>query len=258
MMNTKLKPVALALTALFALAACKQEVKANNSEASASAATSAASAPMPSDLDSEAKQFSYAIGAEIGRSLQQMKTDGVEVDQAILSQAIEDSLNGKSKLTEAQVGEIISKAAEKNAQKAMEKQKEAAKVNLEKGEAFLKENATKAGVKTTASGLQYQVKKEGSGAKPKATDLVTVEYTGKLIDGTEFDSSKGTPVTFPLNQVIPGWTEGVQLMTPGSEYTFYIPAKLAYGENSPSPNIGPNSVLVFDVKLIKAEPNKNQ
>lgn len=256
MMNTKLKPAVLAFAAVFALAACKQEVKAN-ADASASA-PAAASASMPSDLDSEAKQFSYAIGAEIGRSLQQMKTDGVEVDQTILTQAIQDSLNGKSKLTEAQVGEIITKAAEQNAKKAMEKQKAVAEENLKKGEAFLKENAAKEGVKTTASGLQYQVKKEGSGNKPKATDVVTVEYTGKLIDGTEFDSSKGTPVTFPLNQVIPGWTEGVQLMTPGSEYTFYIPAKLAYGENSPSPNIAPNSVLVFDVKLIKAEPNKNK
>ena len=121
--------------------------------------------------------------------------------------------------------------------------------------AFLAKNKSKSGVKTTASGLQYEVEKEGTGPKPKATDTVKVDYTGTKIDGTKFDSSvdRGQPATFPLNQVVPGWTEGLQLMPVGSEYKFYIPAKLAYGERGPGP-IGPNATLIFDVKLISIEP----
>ena len=109
-------------------------------------------------------------------------------------------------------------------------------------------------MQTTASGLQYQVKTEGTGAQPKATDVVSVEYEGRLIGGTVFDSSAqhgGEPVSFPLNQVIPGWTEGLQLMKEGAEYTFFVPAKLAYGDRSMGDKIGPNSTLVFDVKLVK-------
>ena len=122
------------------------------------------------------------------------------------------------------------------------------------GDEFLAKNKNAPGVKTTASGLQYKVNHEGSGKKPKATDMVTVQYEGRLIDGTIFDSTaqrNNQPATFPLNGVIPGWTEGLQLMSEGSDYTFYIPAQLAYGEQSPTSAIPANSVLVFDVKLIK-------
>lgn len=122
------------------------------------------------------------------------------------------------------------------------------------GEEFLAKNKNVSGVKTTTSGLQYKVNHEGSGKKPKATDMVTVQYEGRLIDGTIFDSTaqrNNEPVTFPLNGVIPGWTEGLQLMSEGSDYTFYIPARLAYGEHSPTSAIPANSVLIFDVKLIK-------
>ena len=120
---------------------------------------------------------------------------------------------------------------------------------------FLAENAKKAGVITTASGLQYQVIKEGTGAKPVATDTVKVHYEGKLVDGTVFDSSikRGEPVSFPLNQVIAGWTEGVQLMTVGSKYKFVIPANLAYGEQGGGP-IPANSVLTFEVELLEINP----
>jgi len=125
---------------------------------------------------------------------------------------------------------------------------------LEKGEAFLQENAKKDGVKTTPSGLQYKVLTEGKGKSPKATDTVTVNYRGTLLDGTEFDSSykRGEPISFPLNRVIPGWTEGVQLMKEGAKYQFYIPANLAYGkQGTPGGPIGPDETLIFDVELIK-------
>lgn len=125
--------------------------------------------------------------------------------------------------------------------------------NKAAGEKFLTENGQKAGIVTTASGLQYFVFNEGNGVKPKATDNVTVHYKGTTIDGKEFDSSysRGEPATFPLNGVIPGWTEGVQLMKEGAKYRFFIPSNLAYGERGAGRDIGPNSTLIFDVELIK-------
>lgn len=125
--------------------------------------------------------------------------------------------------------------------------------NKAAGEKFLADNAANAGVKTTASGLQYLVFNEGTGAAPKATDNVTVHYKGTTIDGKEFDSSygRGEPATFPLNRVIAGWTEGLQLMKEGAKYRFFIPSNLAYGERGAGRDIGPNSALIFDVELIK-------
>ena len=131
-----------------------------------------------------------------------------------------------------------------------------AETDLEKGEAFLKENAKKEGVKTTASGLQYKVLKEGEGKSPAAADTVVVHYKGTLIDGKEFDSSyKGNkPAEFPLNRVIPGWTEGVQLMKEGAKYQFTVPPKLGYGERgTPGGPIPPNATLIFEVELIKVK-----
>ena len=129
----------------------------------------------------------------------------------------------------------------------------AGKVNQEAGEAFLKENGAREGVKTTASGLQYEVIEEGTGAMPKASDDVTVHYTGKLIDGTVFDSSveRGAPATFGVTQVIPGWVEALQMMKEGAKWRLFIPSQLAYGPNGAGGVIGPNSTLIFDVELIK-------
>ena len=126
---------------------------------------------------------------------------------------------------------------------------------LEKGQQFLQENAKKEGVKTTPSGLQYEVLKEGTGKSPKATDVVEVNYAGKLLNGTEFDSSykRGESISFGLNQVIPGWTEGVQLMKEGAKYRFYIPSNLAYGSRGAGGLIGPDETLIFDVELIKVK-----
>ena len=137
-----------------------------------------------------------------------------------------------------------------------QKQKQLGEKNKTEGDKYLEDNKKKSGVKTTASGLQYKVEKEGTGATPKATDMVTVNYRGTLIDGTEFDSSykRGQPATFPVNGVIKGWTEALQLMKQGSKYQLFIPAALAYGERAMGPDIGPNSTLIFEVELQDVKP----
>jgi FKBP-type peptidyl-prolyl cis-trans isomerase len=137
-----------------------------------------------------------------------------------------------------------------------QKQKQLGEKNKTEGTKFLEDNKKKPGVKTTASGLQYKVEKEGTGVQPKATDMVTVNYRGTLIDGTEFDSSykRGQPATFPVNGVIKGWTEALQLMKQGAKYQLFIPATLAYGERAMGPDIGPNSTLIFEVELQDVKP----
>jgi len=158
-------------------------------------------------------------------------------------------------LTDAEAVAVRQEFMQKLQGRQVAKMKDEADKNQKEGDAFLAKNKDKPGVKVTASGLQYEVVKQGTGPKPKATDIVKVDYTGTKIDGTKFDSSvdRGQPATFPLNQVVPGWTEGLQLMPVGSEYKFYIPGKLAYGERGPA-QIGPNATLVFSVKLISIEP----
>ena len=252
-MNHSFKLGATALAAILALSACQQKTDAANKTASGVQASAPAAA---NGLDTPTKKASYAIGADIGRSLAQMKQNGTEIDLNAFNEAVQTMISGKEpKMNEQQVQETLMTFMEEQQQKSQAKQAEDAKDNVAKGEAFLKENAAKAGVKTTASGLQYTVKTEGTGALPKATNVVTVEYEGRLIDGTVFDASKnhGGSATFQLDQVIPGWTEGVQLMKEGAEYTFYVPSKLAYGERAASEKIGPNSTLIFDVKLVKIE-----
>ncbi len=196
---------------------------------------------------------SYAIGANFGENLK--RGNLTEINTDVVLAAMQAAIDGDSlKFDPRQGGMLINNYLRK---KAEEKGKE----NLAKGEKFLSENAKKEGVKTTASGLQYKVIKEGKGAKPAATDKVKVNYEGRLINGKVFDSSiqRGKPAEFPVNRVIPGWTEALQLMTVGSKYELYIPAKLAYGMRGAGADIGPNETLIFSVELldiIKPEPKK--
>ena len=200
-------------------------------------------------LKDQKEKVSYAIGMQIGFNLGRQKVD---INPDILATGIKDSLAGKPQLTPDQVKEVMAQF-----EKDMEqKQKQLGEKNKTDGAKFLEENKKKPGVKTTASGLQYKAEKEGTGAQPKATDMVTVNYRGTLIDGTEFDSSykRGQPATFPVNGVIKGWTEALQLMKQGAKYQLFIPANLAYGERAMGPDIGPNSTLIFEVELMEVKP----
>ena len=192
---------------------------------------------------------SYMVGMDVAKSLEPIKD---EIDVATLSQAITAVFNGKpTKLTAAEAEKIRNEFSQALQQKMAAKAAETAQKNLKEGEAFLAANKAKPGVRTTPSGLQYQVLREGSGPKPQPTDKVRVNYKGTLLDGTVFDSSydRGEPVEFALNQVIPGWTEGVQLMPVNSKYKFWVPANLAYGPNG-QPPIGANATVVFEVELL--------
>ncbi len=210
----------------------------------------------PAGLSSDAQKFSYSIGVDIGQKLMQIKDN---VDVPSLEKGIEDSVGGQPlKLSEQERNEIRKTVSRKIQEQEAANRQAAAQKNKDDGDKFLADNANKPGVKTTASGLEYEVLTEGKGDHPKSADKVTVNYKGTLLDGTVFDSSydRGQPVSFPLGNVIPGWTEGVQLMTPGAKYKFYIPAKLAYGERGAPPKIGPNSTLVFEVELISIDKDK--
>jgi FKBP-type peptidyl-prolyl cis-trans isomerase FklB len=194
-------------------------------------------------------KFSYSIGLNIGSNLSKQK---IEINADMVTAGIKDAIAGKPQLNQDQVKEVMT-----TFEKDMEqKQKAAGEKNAADGAKFLEENKKKEGVKTTSSGLQYKMVKEGTGPQPKATDIVTVNYRGTLINGTEFDSSykRGEPATFPLNGVIKGWTEAVQLMKVGSKYQLFIPSQLAYGDRAVGPDITPNSTLIFDVELLGIKP----
>jgi FKBP-type peptidyl-prolyl cis-trans isomerase FklB len=200
-------------------------------------------------LKDQKDKVSYSIGMNIGFNLSRQKVD---INPDLLAAGIKDAMAGKPQITPDQVKEIMAQF-----EKDMEqKQKQAGDKNKTDGGKFLEENKKKPGIKTTASGLEYKSIKEGTGAQPKPTDTVTVNYRGTLIDGTEFDSSykRGQPATFPLNGVIKGWTEALQLMKAGSKYQLFVPSDLAYGERSVSPEIGPNATLIFEVELLDVKP----
>lgn len=207
----------------------------------------AAGAAEPTAMD-EAARMHYALGYQLGKDLA-----GIESRPQDLARGVEDGRTGaKTKLTDEEMNAALAQLEQKFNEQRAKAQAAAAQEALAKGQAFLAANAKKPGVKTTATGLQYRAISEGKGRKPAATDNVTVNYRGTLTDGQEFDSSykRGQPASFPLDGVIPGWTEGLQLMPVGSKYELVIPPQLAYGAQGPLAN----QVLVFEVELLDAKP----
>lgn len=213
-------------------------------------------------IDTQDQKVSYLMGIENGKSI---GSTGIELDLAAYQQGFSDGVaKRESRLDDEETGKVIQEFQKQMMAKREEMQKveqEAAELesaaNLKEGAAFLKANGAKEGVVTTQSGLQYKVITQGSGAKPTAESTVEVHYAGRLLDGTEFDSSikRGVPVKFGVTQVIPGWTEALQLMAEGSKWELYIPADLAYGAGGQGP-IGPNAVLIFEVELLTADVKK--
>ena len=204
------------------------------------------------DSDKQVK-YGYALGSDVGRNL---KKQNFDFDVNAFIAGFKAAFTGtESKMTEEEIGNALQEFQSEMITKMMEERAKKATENKEAGEKFLAENKTKEGVKTTESGLQYIVEKEGEGENPAAEDIVEVHYRGTLLDGTEFDSSykRNEPAKFPLNRVIKGWTEGVQLMKKGAKYKFFIPSELAYGEGGAGEHIGPNSTLIFEVELLSFE-----
>jgi len=210
----------------------------------------AAAKPKASALKNFNDSMNYAIGVSVANYYNGQ--DFKQLNPALIAKAIADVNNKKAVMKDDDVNKCMMQFISKRQEVEMKEQSIKAKPTIEAGEKFLAENAKKAGVKTTASGLQYEVVTEGTGPKPKATDTVTVNYVGTLVNGTEFDNSykRGQSISFPLNGVIKGWTEGVQLMPVGSKYKFYIPYQLGYGLQNAGP-IPPGSVLIFEVELLK-------
>ncbi len=194
------------------------------------------------------QKTSYALGANIGENF---KTTGIELIYDTFLQGVQDGMNGTNKLSQNEMQAIFNQLQ----QELQKRQQAEVEVEKEKGRAFLAENGKKEGVVTTPSGLQYKVVTMGTGAKPTATDKVRVHYHGTTLDGEVFDSSvqRGETIAFPLNQVIKGWTEGLQLMPIGSKFIFYIPSDLAYGDRGAGPSIKPGATLIFEVELFGIE-----
>lgn len=251
MTTTTTRALALALLAATVAAGCdKAGAPADGAKAPAAKTASTDANAIPG-LKDEKERVSYMIGLQMGQSLKEIKD---EVDLPTIQKAMRTVVEGgKPLMTDQQAMQVREAFMQKMQMKMMQQQMELAGKNAKAGQEFLARNAKAPGVKTTASGLQYQVITEGTGPKPKATDTVTVHYTGTLIDGTKFDSSydHGGPATLPLQAVVPGWREGIQLMGVGSKYRLWIPASLGYGATgTPGGPIPPNATLVFEVELL--------
>jgi len=202
------------------------------------------------NLESEENKVSYIIGFQIGSNLRQ---DSLTIDQKVFLAGLNQGLDGgESLISQEEATQVMTSLQANMQEKAAAKQKEDLEKNAGEGEKFLAENAKKEGVVVLESGLQYKVIEEGSGESPKATDTVVTNYRGTLIDGTEFDSSykRGEPAKFPVNRVIQGWTEALQLMKPGAKWELYVPSDLAYGASGAGGMIGPNATLIFEIELI--------
>ncbi len=210
-------------------------------------------------LESTDQKVSYGMGLVLG---QRMSNDLPDLQMEQFLQGIQHGHAGDEetqRMSREEIQQALMTYQQEMQQKQAEQAEELAQKNAEAGEAFLAENANRDEVQTTESGLQYEVLEEGNGEKPAATDQVKVHYTGELLSGEVFDSSRerGEPVTFGLNQVIPGWTEGLQLMSEGARYKLYIPADLAYGPGG-NRAIGPNETLIFDVELLAVNPQADE
>lgn len=239
------------VSAAVVLAGCQEQAKTEDTKTEAAPA-----AAETQTWANEDQQTAYALGASFAENLagsfEQLKELGIEIDNTIVLKAIGDHLNGNGKMSAEEMTSTLQAFDQRINKLAQEKQAAETAAAKAEGENFLAENAKKDGVKVTDSGLQYKVITEGTGAKPAATDTVEVHYRGTLIDGTEFDSSykRGETIQFPLNGVIKGWTEGLQLMTVGSKYELYIPSELGYGERGAGQSIPGNAALVFEVELV--------
>jgi len=204
-------------------------------------------------LSDKKDKVSYSIGLDIGRSIQRQN---VEINPDIFFAGIKDGLTNKTaRMTDDEVRQTLLALQTEILEKQKQLLSEVAAKNLSAGQKFLDENKKRKDVVSLPNGLQYRVIKQGDGTAPKTSDMVTTHYRGKLIDGTEFDSSysRGEPVKFAVDNVIPGWTEALQLMKPGAKWELFIPPQLAYGENGVGQVIGPNSTLIFEVELLKVE-----
>lgn len=238
--------MSLVAVAVITLAACQKEAELK-----------------PVQLDTDAAKQAYSLGVSAGRYLGVAQDEygkiGVALDQKLVLRGVQDAIAENIALTDEELQTVMQALDQQYQDKKIAMLEAEAIENVAAGSAYLAENATKEGVTVTESGLQYEVLEQGEGEKPVATDVVKVHYSGTLTDGTKFDSSydRGEPAQFPLNRVITGWTEGVQLMPIGSKYKFTIPADLAYGEQDKGV-IKPNSVLVFEVELLDiVKPNQD-
>jgi len=244
-MESLMKKIALLLCGLlFLTVACKKDT----TDAPQNTTT----------LTTQQEKISYSIGMDIGSTI---KMQALDVDPAFVAMGMKDAFaNATTLLTPEEAKDVLVKWQQEMMQKKVEDMKKQAEENAAKGKAFLEENAKKEGVQTLPSGLQYKIIEDGNGTQPLATDIVTVNYKGTLIDGTEFDSSytRDKPATFPVNGVIKGWTEALQLMKTGAHWMLYIPADLAYGERQAGPKISPNSTLIFDVTLMSINDKQDE
>lgn len=242
------KPTLVAI-ALVSVLGCNQEAKQETAKAP--------------ELKTEIQKQAYGLGASIGmymeRNLEQQSKLGLGLDKDLIAQGFLDSMDGKSLIEQDEIQSLLVSLDEQMKAKQEEMIALESEAAIAEGKKFLAENAKREGVQVTASGIQYEVIVEADGEKPLGTDTVTVHYAGSFLNGEQFDSSidRGEPAVFPLNRVIRGWTEGVQLMSVGSKYKFYIPSDLAYGPQGKPPTIPGNSVLQFEIELLdikKAEP----
>ncbi|MBZ5697362.1 MAG: FKBP-type peptidyl-prolyl cis-trans isomerase [Acidobacteriia bacterium] len=247
------KPFTTAVTILATGMILAGNARAQQTPAAKTGQAPAAKSQNEVALKTQKDKASYAIGLNIGRSLQK---DSVDVDPDILLQGLKDALaGGKSLLSDDEMKAALTALQADVNKRQQEKMQVVGEANKKEGEAFLAANKAKEGVVTLPSGLQYKILKVGTGPKPVASDSVVCDYRGTLLDGTEFDSSykRGQSATFPVGQVIKGWTEALQLMPVGSKWQLFIPPEMAYGQHGAGADIGPNATLIFEVELLSIQ-----